>query len=64
MSKTEKLVAEALAIKKADERLRVRRRRLVKKLQDCRGEIIIVDGVIYQVSEDEYPDIALIGDMP
>ncbi len=64
MSKTEKLVTEALAIQKADERLRARRRRLVKKLQDCRGEIVIVDGVIYQVSEDEYPDITLIGDMP
>ncbi len=36
----------------------------MKKLQDCRGDIVIVDGVIYQVTDDEYPDVVLIGDMP
>ncbi len=64
MNNLEKLVAEAMAIEKADDRLRARRRRLVKKLQDCRGDIVISDNVIYQVTEDEYPSVLRIGDMP
>jgi len=64
MSKIEKLVTESMAIQKADDRLRIRRRKLVKKLQDCRGDIVIVDNVIYQVTEDEYPHVVRIGDMP
>ena len=64
MSKLEKLVAEDTAIRKAEHRLRLRRMKLEKGLQDYRLDIVIVDDVIYQVTDCEQPAIMLIGNVP
>ena len=64
MSKLAVLISMDEAIDKAEYKLRVRKRKLAKSLQDHRGELAVVEGVIYQVTEVEYPRIIRIGELP
>jgi hypothetical protein len=64
MNKLVVLIARDAAIDKAEYKLRVRKRNLEKNLQDHKGEIAVVDGVIYQVTDVDRPRIIRIGELP
>ena len=64
MGKLTTLIVRDAAIDKAEYKLRIRKRNLAKSLQNHKGEIAVVDGVIYQVTDVDYPRIIRIGELP
>ena len=64
MGKLATLIVRDAAIDKAEYKLRIRKRNLAKSLQNHKGEIAVVDGVIYQVTDVDYPRIIRIGELP
>ena len=64
MNKLATLIVRDAAIDKAEYKLRIRKRNLAKSLQGHRGEIAVVDGVIYQVTDVDRPRIIRIGELP
>ena len=64
MGKLATLIVRDAAIDKAEYKLRIRQRNLAKSLQNHKGEIAVVDGVIYQVTDVDYPRIIRIGELP
>ena len=64
MSTLEKLVAEGASIYKAEQRLRKRKARLEKNLEAYRGDLAIVDDVVYQVRGCDKLYIVKVGHMP
>lgn len=63
MSRIEKLIAEDEAIREARSRLLKREMRLMEKLQGHRGEVALVDGVVYAISYDDDPKIRYVGEL-
>jgi|SaaInlStandDraft_1057018.scaffolds.fasta_scaffold23620_2 hypothetical protein len=59
----ERLVAEMQKIDKADLNLRKRRNKLERRLMDHRGAVVLIDGCVYCVSENERPNLIIVGDL-
>ena len=58
-----RLVTEMHKIDKADLNLRKRRNKLAKGLIDHRGAVVVIDGCVYCVSENECPNLIIVGDL-
>ncbi len=63
MSKLEKLVAEDAAIRKAQDRLAKRKRKLTLALKQHRGDLIQIEDEVYCVTKLDDPSIMYVGEL-